>query len=273
MVFTRTGEGSGRKKRHPLLPGPSLSREKDESEVRWLISYSDFMMLLVCLFILLYSVSSVDTSKAVPLAQAWRNEAGLGEVRLPSSGTKRNVPLTSVDLNVAIREVQIMAGRRPGGGSLRVGRTADGFSLRLAYGMFDRGSDRLNAQGIQAVDLVAELLQSLHGRVASVELVGHASAEESGPMDRSLARAAAALERLTRPDAPHRLDGVELIAAGRGARQPVADNAEEAGRSLNRRVEFVVRLKAAPRTHCVTFVRGVRLGRTSPLYRYCDAVA
>jgi flagellar motor protein MotB len=33
------------------------------------MSYSDFMMQLVCLFILLYSVSSIDTSKAVPLAQ------------------------------------------------------------------------------------------------------------------------------------------------------------------------------------------------------------
>src|SRR5260221_555528 len=122
-------------------------REKDESEVRWLMSYSDFMMQLVCLFILLYSVSSVDTSKAVPLAQAWRDEAGLGGVRLPSTGKRPNVPLTSVDLSAAIHEIQIMAGREPRGG---------------------------------------------------------------------------------------------------GAHHPVADNAEETGRHLNRRVEFVVRLKGNP---------------------------
>jgi len=35
--------------------GIGHAAEKDESEVRWLISYSDFMMQLVCLFILLYS--------------------------------------------------------------------------------------------------------------------------------------------------------------------------------------------------------------------------
>jgi chemotaxis protein MotB len=243
MPHTRSGEIPGRKRRHPLLPGAASGREKDESEVRWLISYSDFMMQLVCLFILLYSVSSVDTSKAVPLAQAWRDEAGLGEVRLPSTGKTPNVPLTSVDLGAAIHEIQIMAGRHPGGGSLRLVRSSDGFTLQLAYGMFDRGSDRLNPQGIQASDLISDILHLLGGRVSSMEIVGHASADEEKPMDLSLNRAAAMLHRLVRPDSPHRLDGLSLVAAGQGAHHPVADNGEEPGRHLNRRAEFVVRLK------------------------------
>ena len=246
MAPGRGGEGSGRRRRHPLLPVFSGSREKDESEVRWLMSYSDFMMQLVCLFILLYSVSSVDTSKAVPLAQAWRDEAGLGDVRLPSTGKTPNVPLTAVDLNVAIHELQIMAGRHPGGGSLRVARSADGFTLQLAYGMFDRGSDRLEAQGIQAADLVADLLLPLKERVASIEIVGHASADEDQALDLSLRRAASMLQRLARPEAPSRLTGLAQVAAGRGAHHPTADNGEESGRRLNRRVEFVVRLKASP---------------------------
>ena len=245
MALSRTADGSGRKRRHPLLLGVP-GREKDESEVRWLISYSDFMMQLVCLFILLYSVSSVDTSKAVPLAQAWRDEAGLGEVRLPSSGKKHNVPLTTVELNVVIHELQIMAGRYPGGSSLRLSPSADGFSLRLAYGMFERGSDRLNLHGIQAADLIADVLYPLRDRVASLEIVGHASADEGRGTELALNRAAIVLERLRRADAPRRLQGVDLIASGRGAYQPVADNADEAGRTLNRRADFVVRLKATP---------------------------
>jgi len=43
-----------------LVIGAPRGGEKDETEVRWLISYSDFMMQLVCLFILLYSVSFFD---------------------------------------------------------------------------------------------------------------------------------------------------------------------------------------------------------------------
>lgn len=246
MAFTRTGEIPGRKKRHPQLPGPSLNRDKDESEVRWLISYSDFMMQLVCLFILLYSVSSVDTSKAVPLAQAWRDEAGLGEVRLPSLGKTPSVPLTSVDLSAAIHEIQIMAGRHPGGGSLRLVRSTDGFTLQLVYGMFDRGSDRLNPQGVQAADLVADILSPLRGRVASMEIVGHASADEENARDLSLSRSAAMLLRFARADSSRRLEGLSLVAAGRGAHYPVADNGDEEGRQLNRRVEFIVRLRGNP---------------------------
>ncbi|MFN3486140.1 MAG: flagellar motor protein MotB, partial [Planctomycetota bacterium] len=32
---------------------------RDETEVRWLISYSDFMMQLVCLFLLLYAATAL----------------------------------------------------------------------------------------------------------------------------------------------------------------------------------------------------------------------
>src|SRR5437016_10837676 len=55
-------------------------REKDESEVRWLMSYSDFMMQLVCLFILLYSVSSLDKGRMARMASAYRATLGLGEL-------------------------------------------------------------------------------------------------------------------------------------------------------------------------------------------------
>ena len=50
-----------------LVIGAPRTGDKDESEVRWLISYSDFMMQLVCLFILLYSVyASFNPLPAAP---------------------------------------------------------------------------------------------------------------------------------------------------------------------------------------------------------------
>jgi outer membrane protein OmpA-like peptidoglycan-associated protein len=76
--------------------------------------------------------------------------------------------------------------------------------------------------------------------------VGHASVDEDRATDLALNRAAAMLRRLTRPGTPHRLDGVPLVATGRGTAEPAADNTEESGRRLNRRVDFVVRLKKEP---------------------------
>jgi chemotaxis protein MotB len=243
MPFNRSMEAAGRRRRGSPLAAFLRAPEKDESEVRWLMSYSDFMMQLVCLFILLYSVSSVDTSKAVSLAQAWRDETGVGEVRLPSTGRKPNVPLTSEDLPATIHEVQIMAGRHPAGGSLRIVRSLEGFRLRLSYAMFEKNSDRLDAGGIQAADLIAALLQPIQDRLASVEIVGHASADEDRAEDLSLARAAAVHRRLTRAEAPVRLGAQPLRAVGRAANEPAANNSEEAGRALNRRIEVDVRMK------------------------------
>jgi chemotaxis protein MotB len=237
----------GEKKRRssPVRLG-STSPEKDETEVRWLMSYSDFMMQLVCLFILLYSVSSIDTSKAVPIAQAWREEVGVGEVRVPLAAPTSNMPLTYAELPAVVHELQVVAGRHPGGGALRIVKYSDGFRLQFGYEMFERGSERLGKQGAAAAHLAALLLQPIQGRVAYIDVVGHASADEENGLALSLQRAQEALKWITRPESATRLDGENLRAAGRGAHDPVADNAETSGRALNRRFDFVVRF-AAPR--------------------------
>jgi len=234
----------GEKKRRisPIRLG-SATPEKDETEVRWLMSYSDFMMQLVCLFILLYSVSSVDSSKAVPIAEAWRDEVGVGEVRVPQAASAPNSPLTFAELPAALHELQVVAGRYPGGGALRVVRNSDGFRLQFGYEMFERGSGRAGKQGSAVADLAALVLQPIQKRVASVEVVGHASADEENGLALSLQRAHEIARWITRPESSSRLDPGTLRAAGRGAHDPAADNAETSGRALNRRVDFVVRLR------------------------------
>src|SRR5689334_7848850 len=149
----------GRKKRLSIFRITARPPEKDETEVRWLMSYSDFMMQLVCLFILLYSVSSIDTSNAVPIAQAWREEVGVGEVQVPLAAATTNSPLTFAELPALFHELQVVAGRHPGGGALRIQRASDGFRLQFVYEMFERGSARPGKQGAAAADLAALLLQ------------------------------------------------------------------------------------------------------------------
>lgn len=54
--------------------------EPDKSEVQWLISYSDFMMQLVILFVLLFAVSQVDTEKLKQISEAYREYKGLESI-------------------------------------------------------------------------------------------------------------------------------------------------------------------------------------------------
>jgi flagellar motor protein MotB len=207
-------------KRLPLSgrPGPV----RDEAQVRWLISYSDFMMQLVCLFILMYSVTVLRR----PAAAA---DAG----RTPPP-----------ELSPLLRDVEAKLRRFPEGGRIRLVPASDGFRLQILYEMFAEGSDALTAEGRALVDFAAFLLAPVQSRGCAVSGVGHAAPGEAGDgaLGLSLARARSAWEWATRPAAPDRLDPARFEAAGRGARDPVADPASPATRPLNRRVDFLVRL-------------------------------
>jgi chemotaxis protein MotB len=43
--------------------GGSHHEEEHENEERWLVSFADMMTLLFCLFMVLFAISSVNTSK------------------------------------------------------------------------------------------------------------------------------------------------------------------------------------------------------------------
>ena len=226
--------------------------EKDESEVRWLISYSDFMMQLVCLFILLYSVSATDAGKAAPLAQSWREEMGIEPVTATSESIRQaSLPLTMSKLPSTFRDIQVVLSRYPEGGQIRVVPTSDGFKLQLLYEMFEEGSGVPSRQGERILDLAALILRPYQVRLKSLEVVGHTAADDADREDGSalrlsMTRAREAHAHVTRPEAPNPLEPRLLIAAGRGAHEPTTDNSDGRARSFNRRVEFIAHVEKDP---------------------------
>jgi chemotaxis protein MotB len=51
----------------------SHHEEEHENEERWLVSFADMMTLLFCLFMVLFAISSVNTSKFEALQKALQN--------------------------------------------------------------------------------------------------------------------------------------------------------------------------------------------------------
>ncbi|MGX0876361.1 OOP family OmpA-OmpF porin [Roseovarius sp. MBR-154] len=98
---------------------------------------------------------------------------------------------------------------------------------------FDYDSDVIRATS-------QPLIARLHGGLsaagaARIEIIGHASAEGAADYNRDLSqrRAQSVVAALVALG----LDPVALSAAGRGEDEPIASNDDEAGRTLNRRVE------------------------------------
>jgi len=84
--------------------------------------------------------------------------------------------------------------------------------------------------------VLQELLATLQGdKAIRVILVGHTDSQGSAPhnLDLSQRRAAAVYLWLIQ----HGVDSGRLRSDGRGLMEPIADNATDSGRALNRRVE------------------------------------
>jgi flagellar motor protein MotB len=176
-----------------LVIGAPRTREKDESEVRWLMSYSDFMMQLVCLFILLYSVSSLDKGRMARMASAYRASLGIGELaahETKSSGNK-----------MAIGGRSLLGGAL-GGGDLprsvlyRVDPVAGGLRVAFEDQLFDETSSVLTPHGEEALDAAARLLRAYAGAV----VVTGAGDDEKGvdALPLAVGRAQAVVARLVR---------------------------------------------------------------------------
>jgi len=126
-------------------------------------------------------------------------------------------------------------------GQVELTRTERGLVITVVSDrvLFAPGSADLEADGAGVLDLVAEVVADLPNQV-SVE--GHtdsrpiSTARFPSNWELSTARAVTVLRRLSE----HGVGLERLTAAGYGEQRPVGDNATDAGRARNRRVEVVV---------------------------------
>ncbi|EJN16050.1 outer membrane protein/peptidoglycan-associated lipoprotein [Bradyrhizobium sp. YR681] len=102
---------------------------------------------------------------------------------------------------------------------------------------FPRNVARLTAQSAGTIAAIGTVLQKYSER--RVDIIGHTASDEDQSL--GIARAKTVARRL------HQMTGgqVPLQSIGKGASEPVGDNATETGRDRNRRVAVFVALHAA----------------------------
>jgi flagellar motor protein MotB len=202
---------SKHKKSHGAHGAPHV--EKDESEVRWLISYSDFMMQLVCLFILLYSVASIDQSKVAKIASAYRAYVGLGDP--PGAETVAD------GANLAVGDRSLVGGDLAGADvpkdvNVTVEEIPGGWKVGFTAELFGPGSAELTAEGRASLDEGAAFLSTYAGQVVVTGLAGEGTGD-AGTSDvprLAAARAASAVAHLARPGFAKALDPRFMRAVG-----------------------------------------------------------
>ncbi|MEQ8479601.1 MAG: OmpA family protein [Hoeflea sp.] len=99
---------------------------------------------------------------------------------------------------------------------------------------FDHDSDRIRPQSEPLLAAMYDDLSATGG--GKIEIVGHSSSEGAADYNRHLSQRRA--EAVVAALVERGLDPSRLSAAGRGEDEPIASNNDEAGRSMNRRVEI-----------------------------------
>jgi len=241
-----------------------VRHEEHENHERWLVSYADLLTLLFAFFVVMYAVSRVDNqrliqvSNAIRFAMHFEGTGGVGDLPIfegPAGGAPAAVGegggpgLTEIEKARAEKlrrrlekQLRPLLVQLPGTQAVHLDTEGRRLVLRLSAGrFFDSGEAVLHPEAMPVLDAIAAELAPT-GLPLRIE--AHTDDRPTGGRfrdnwDLSASRAAAVVSYL---QAAHAIAGKRLLAAGLADTRPIASNADEAGRTANRRVDVVVEL-------------------------------
>lgn len=238
--------------------------EEAENLERWLISYSDFMTLLVAFFVVMYAISSVNEGKyrvlsatlmsvfthaptstmPIRLASHVSMTPSVKPVRI-APNIPRVVPTPmnfQPESNLAPILTSVKRALAPliKKGEVSIGHSKIGIVIHInADLLFPSGSALMNVTAIPILSRLGMILQTVPN---PIQIQGYTdnrpihTAQFPSNWSLSVARAVTVVQLL-------KVLGVSprrMVAAGYGKYHPIASNKTVAGRSKNRRVDIVI---------------------------------
>jgi len=233
--------------------GKQKCPECEECLPAWLAAFGDLMSLLLCFFVLLLSMSSMDAKKISEaigsLSGAMSVLEGGTQTEISKKRMLESTPIESQDetseevnrIQQAVGDANEMMGKG-NGPAITLEEAQEGFVIELpASLLFKPGSATIeNEDALLFLKRVALIVEELPNDV-EVSVQGHT--DNTGPGSKSSykdnwelssARAISVLQELL-------LDGVKpkrVSSAGFAEFKPLATNATKSGREKNRRVEL-----------------------------------
>lgn len=236
----------------------------------WLTTYSDLMNLLLCFFVMLYAISTVNSEKFEQIRDSFAEIGTLGSGLLPGgegimdgkdasgtgafgeeagsdAGQVKEEYLEEQRANVEnlLREVE--------GKTKESGLSGNGVTVEADYEhncvvlniegavLFESGETALRSGALPVMSKIGDILKE-YGGGNMIEIVGHTDnvpVKENGRYrdnnELSTARALSAFYYFVREKG---ISPAQIKYSGRGEYEPVATNETEEGRQKNRRIEI-----------------------------------
>lgn len=220
----------------------------------WMVTYSDLVTLLLTFFVLLLSMASMDPVRFTEASSSLKDAFGMHRDPahvdfaipvLPSLPKADFSPIMEATTQKVYEKVKSQID------SLRlqndigvIKRDDNSIVLRINDRvLFAPGQTKIAPQSYAVLRDVAELIEPLP---MDLRIEGHTddisvSGAQYENWDLSVARSVSVLRFFSQSDL---LPLDRMSAVGYGKDRPVTPNSDEASRALNRRVDFVLRLKS-----------------------------
>ena len=245
----------------PRLPSPGSSRSTHE---RWLVSYADFVTLLLAFFVTMYSITRLDAEKlsqaqlsinralhAPVFLKGFPLEPSLGDT--PAAGRTGDLAGATLQaspppqLEEVARTVQASLKENLASAEIRLHITGRGLVIHLPELLFfQSGEAGFRPEGQPLLNKLADVLGKIPNHVV---IEGHTdnrpiqTAQFPSNWELSTHRATNLVRYFIET---HHLSPSRFTAAGYGEYAPIADNDTEANRRLNRRVDVIIKPLAKP---------------------------
>ena len=247
--------------------------EPPKGSPAWMATFSDLMNLLLCFFVLLFSMSTVDAQKFELIASSFSQSFAIGDGVLISNGVSQLNELDDYinsmgksaeasskdtdDLQEMTERLDAEKLKKSEELAEKIEEAMEEQSLSREVDMevtsqyvqlslkgallFDSGSSQLRPESLPIMDKVGLILERYADSV--IEIEGHtdnvpiSSARFADNNELSSARALSVFNYFMDTTT---LDPAMLKHSGRGEYVPVADNSTPEGRAKNRRVEIKI---------------------------------
>lgn len=222
----------------------------------WMDTYGDMVTLLLCFFVLLYSISSIDAEKWMIVVRSFNKDAimdtgGPDPDVHESKSYGGELPATDPveqDLNELYEFLAAYAAANQEAGDILVSK-GDGYVF-ISFAdavFFDGDSTRLRKDGEQMLDGIMPALIECSPSIDQLKVLGHTAQARSdkpndAPGDRRIAGGrAAAVAAYIQDGTINYLDPARIVDEGHGQWLNVAPHdGDEANKVKNRRVELMI---------------------------------
>mgnify|MGYP001031498695 CR=1 FL=1 len=220
----------------------------------WMDTYGDMVTLLLCFFVLLYSISTIDVSKWMLVVQSFNRDAMVNPKDDPPGPTDSSenqtggagLPATT-DMEQALEDLEEYLQLTVASDDISVSK-GDGFVfISFAESVFfTPDSSVLRKEGKEVLDQLIPALRQCAPFIDELQVMGHTAQARDVPnrtvFDRQLAsmRATEVVIFLQDSISYELLNPGRLVPIGFGQWRNVAPNDTPEGKSRNRRVEMMI---------------------------------